>query len=340
MNGKIFRAKMLMTGNAASPLLCPSYRVLFLSTGFAHVGGYQITTSGGAVDTGSAINYPSASTPSGVENRMYWGVPTSMNEYADGQKAATVGGTEDKRSYYMQFSIMQNEAGDVGTIVMEHVLIEKIARPATSPAAVIKWGSGIGGRSFGDSATAWASTGNDGGTGWGTGVVTVSGTAITMKAQTALSSVFCQVSPTPNNTGGYPVWVSNKLLRVSYNISSSNTSACPQIRMFVLPWVTPLGTFKIGNTLWGEALDPSVWRGWYAGSLGLGLAAAPKVAGSTMETYAFTMNAPTDPAESCIMTPLMDIDQNNVQVFPTNGWNKPNATVTVTGCTMEMLSLF
>jgi len=335
MANKIFRATMHMSGNAASPLLCPSYRILFLSTGFAHAGGFQVTTTGGTTDTDSAINYPSASTASGVDTRMYWGVPTSTNQYADGQQAATVAGSEDKRSYYMTFDIMQAEAGDVGTIVMETVLIEKIVRPS-GVTPTISWGTG--GRAFNETATAWSSTGNDGGTGWGTGVFTLSDANITMKMQSTRTSVFCQVNPIVSETAGYPAWTSNKLVRVTYVLSASNTATCPQIRMFVLPWRVPLGTFQLGNTLWGEALDPSVWRGWYPFSSGLGLAASPKTTGSTIETYIYTMNAPTDSGESCILTPSVDIDQNAVQTFPTNGWSKPDATVTMSGCSFEVLN--
>jgi len=157
-----------------------------------------------------------------------------------------------------------------------------------------------------------------------------------MRMETTRKSVFCQVNPLVSETAGYPDWESGKLVRITYNLTSSNVDTCPQIRMFVIPWVVPLGTLKAGNLMWGEAMDPSVWRNWYPQSEALGLAGAPKVAGSTIETYAYTMNAPTDTAEACILTPIVDIDQNNVTTFPVNGWSKPGATVSIRGCTMEI----
>lgn len=338
MAGKIYRAKIKMTGNASTPLLCPSYRILFLSTGFAHVGGLQVTTTGGTTDTHSAVNMPSASTPDGVEARLYWGIPTSVNQYGNYQKAATVAAPEDKRSYYMTFDVMQAEAGDVGTITMENIVIEKIPRPDDT-AAAIKWGSGVtGARAFNETETKWSGTGKDVGTGWDIGVAGVSATTVTMRMQTDKTSVFCQVNPLTREDAGYPALVSNKLIRVTYNLASSNVETCPQIRMFVIPWVVPLGTLKMGNVLWGEGLDPSVWRNWYPQSSGLGLAGSPKKTGSVLETYVYTMNAPTEMSEQCILTPLVDIDQNNVTAFPINGWTKPSATVTISGCSMEILS--
>jgi len=338
MEGKIYRAVIKMTGNATTPLLCPSYRLLFLSTGFAHVGGLQVTTTGGAADTDSAINMPSASATS-VTACLYWGIPTTMNQYADGEKAATVASPEDKRAYYMTFDIMQAEAGDVGMIMMEDIRIDKIVRPAGG-ALALKWGASVGGRAFNETATAWSAITDDAGTGWGTGVCTVSDIAVNMQMQTTRKSVFCQVHPIISETVGYPAWTSNQLVRITYNLKSSNVNTCPQIRMFVLPWVVPLGTYKLGNLMWGEALDPSVWRNWYPLSSGLGLAGAPKVAGSVIETYVWTMNAPTDAAEACILTPVVDIDQNNVTTFPipVTGWQKPDAMVTMSVCSIEVLA--
>jgi len=336
LGSKIFCATIKMTGNATSPLLCPSYRLLFLSTGFAHVGGLQVTTTGGTVDTDSAINMPSDSTgTTGVEARMYWGLPRTMNQYGDGEKAATVAAPEDKRAYYMTFDVMQAQAGDIGTIVMETVLIQRIGRPIGATPS-LKWGATIGGRPFNEADTLWSHTGTDSGTGWGPGVFTVSDVEVTMRMETTRKSVFCQVNPLVSETAGYPDWESGKLVRITYNLTSSNVDTCPQIRMFVIPWVVPLGTLKAGNLMWGEAMDPSVWRNWYPQSEALGLAGAPKVAGSTIETYAYTMNAPTDTAEACILTPIVDIDQNNVTTFPVNGWSKPGATVSIRGCTMEI----
>ena len=338
MDSKIYRATIVLGGNATSPKLCPSYRILFMSTGFAHVGGFQVTTTSGTADTHSAINYPSASTPL-VTTRLYWACPKSMNQYGDGEKAATVAGTEDKRSYYMTFDAMQMEAGDIGVLTMNSVVIAKTARPAGA-APTMAWGNGA--RAFNETATAWASTGNDGGTGWGTGNVVVAADAVSLAMVAIRASVFSQVTPTVTETAGYPAWTSNKLVRVAYTLNVSNVDTCPQIRTFVLPWRVPLGTFKIGNTMWGEALDPSVWRAWYPRSLNLGLAASPKTAadgGSVFETYIYTMNAPSEAAESCILTPVLDIDQNNVTGFPTNGWAKPNATVQITGCTMEVITV-
>ena len=337
MSGKIYRAKIKMTGNATSPLLSPSYRILFLSTGFAHVGGLQVTTTGGTTDTQSAINMPSASTSDGVEVRLYWGLPSSLNQYGSYQKAAMVAAPEDKRSYYMTFDVMQGEAGDVGSIVMENVVIESIPRPANTTAA-IGWGSGAtGGRAFNETATNWSGTGKDGGTGWDIGVADISASTVTMRMQTDKNSVFCQVNPLTSENVGYPAWESKKLIRVTYNLASSSVDTCPQIRLFVLPWVVPLGTLKMGNVIWGEGLDPSVWRNWYPQSSGLGLAGSPKKTGSVIETYIYTMNAPSNADEQCILAPLVDIDQNNTTTFPVNGWTTPSATVTISGCSMEVL---
>jgi hypothetical protein len=334
MANKIYKATMRMTGNATSPLLCPSYRVLFLSTGAGHAGGFQITTTGGATDTASAINMPSAATgTTGVETRLYWGVPTSTNQYGDGEKAATVAPGEDKRDYYMQFDIMQSEAGDIGTIVLESVTVERIARPG-SVAPAIQWGPSAGGRAFNEAASIWSDTGVDGGTGWGPGTFTRGANSVTAKMQVSKSSVFCQFGPLATSALPYPAWTSNQLIRVSYTMASDNVAQCPQIRMFVLPYVTNLS--KIGNTLWGEALDTTVWRGWYAFSTGVGLAGAPKPGGSLIETYAYTMSAPTAPAEASFLTPIMDIDQNTAAL--TNGWSAPHAILTVSTCSMEVLA--
>ena len=317
-SSKIFRATLTLGGNATAPKLCPSYRILFLSTGFAHVGGFQVTTTSGTIDTHSAFNYPSASNPI-VTTRMYWAVPKTMNQYGDGEKAATVAGAEDKRDYYMTFDAMQMEAGDIGVLTLNNVVIAKTARPANVIPA-IAWGSGA--RAFNEAETAWAGTGNDGNTAWGPGNVIVTADAVSMTMVYIRSSVFAQASPRVNETAGYPAWTSNKLVRVTYLLNSSKVDTCPQIRMFVLPWRVPLGTYKIGNTLWGEALDPSVWRQWYPQNLGLGLAGSPKTpadGGSLLETYIYTMNAPTELAENCVLTPVVDIDQKSGVIFPING---------------------
>ena len=230
---------------------------------------------------------------------------------------------------------MQQEAGDIGTIMMESCIISLIPRPAAVTPA-IKWGGD--GLSFKDKETGWVGSSKDQGTGWGLGTVSITSQTVNlaMKAGTSQKSVFQQVNPVMSYKTLFPSWESNKLVRITYNLSSSDTSACPQIRMVVLPYTTNFS--RIGNTLWGEALDPSVWRTWYSGTLGLGLAGAPKTTGSVIETYIYTMNAPTDPAETSMLTPLLDIDQNKDTDFPVNGWQKPNATVTISGCSMEVLS--
>ncbi len=88
--------------------------------------------------------------------------------------------------------------------------------------------------------------------------------------------------------------------------------------------------------IWGESMSPSTFRGWYTSDTA-GLALTPKVGGSLVETYIYTMKAPTAASEAAILTPIFDIDQNKSTQFPVNGWQKPNAPLLINGMAMEVL---
>jgi len=341
MDGKIFRFTAKMSGDNTDAMKTPAYRLLFLSKNFAHTGGFQASSNTG--DTQSNPNVPSAS--ASVTARMYWSVPTTTFEYQDGGKASTF--DNDGRDYYGTFDIMQNSTTDVGSIVMSDVTIEKILRPAdATPQAAfgeIGRGADIPTLAFNDATWGWTAAAGDGGTGWGGGTASAGAgsVAVAMKAA-PIKSVFQQVQPTLGDGSIYPVWASNQLVRITWNLKSSNVSTTPDFRMFTLPWVAPNGNFKIGETNWGEAYTPSVFRGWYPGTDAIGgLACTPKTTGSIIETYIYTMNAPTATAERCVLNPTLDIDQAKGTTsspinFPINGWATPGTPLTIQGFMMEV----
>jgi hypothetical protein len=356
MNGFIYRATLSMTGTANNKLFTPAFRFLYLSRTYAHVGGIWITTVGTPNDTSSAANMPWSGNP--VNERMYWAVPTGTNQYADGQAASTIAYYDDPdgRDYFMEFDCLQTETNDSGIVYLNHVKIEKMARPG--PGTVnASWGTvtrsdgNIVGLAFNNgSGTVWTPATSDATNSWGLGTSHVGATSVTLAMQSGHTSVFQQVNPALNNalttnTGtGFPSWVTNQLMRVSYSVAISDKSLSPDYRMNVVAYHVPLTAYIFGNTQWTDEFHPSAYRTLptpytLTMSAGGGYPLSPTIGGSLVETYVYTMNAPTDASETpCILVPLLDIDASAGVSYPQAGWATPTGTFSILGCAMETLS--
>jgi len=331
--GKVNRAKYTLSGNATTPLSTPGFRIIFASANFVHLGGYIVTTYGLSLDTGSAINYPSAGVV--VNSRIYWVAPVSLiNQWQDGGKAATAVVGVDERDYVMQFDAIQTQSGDTGTIVLDSLVVDKVVRPPDVLPAVQWGGTGL---PFNGASTGWDKKLDDNGTGWGVGAASINAANITLNVCVGTtSSGFEQVNPFLSTPSIFPRWNTGQLIRTTYNLAVSDMNTCPQYRMFILGYRTDL--LKRGNVTWGESFNPSIARAKNPlNTTTPGLIASLKTTGSVMETYIFTQNAPTDPLDAVILVPVLDIDQG-VETFPIAGYSKPNGTVTLSACEMEVLN--
>lgn len=315
MAGKVYRARLDLSGTAASSAAAPGYRVMYASLGFVHIGGYQV----GSSDT--AVNSPYSG--NNVSTRAYWAVPTDLNAYGDSNPINGLGGL-DLRSYYLFFDIVQMDASDAGTLILENLAVESIARPADVTPALVYGASGTAFNADTTTAGGWfVSTGTVPGYGQGSATLTANSISINMGTGT---SGYKQVAPTSQSTV-FPVWTSGKLYRVKHVVSCATPNTAPSFRMFLLPFTGA----TLASVQWADTISPSNALAYYAPAVS-GLAGAPKAAGSTIENYYYGQNAVTATA---YLVPMIDVAQpNNWNV---NGWTRPAANLVFTTVSMEVL---
>jgi len=345
MTGKIYRAQMNLTGNGTEAQLCPGFRFLYTSLFFNHIGGFQVLTpqGGSGVAEVSEGNHPWAAHP--VNVAMYWAVPTDMVGYADGGILTTLNAGRDWRDYYIMFDEMQLEAGDIGSLIMESLTIDKILRP-TDTIPLIQWGSitrngaTTSGKKFNQSGFVWLVGTSDLGTGDGLGVASVAADSVSlrMSSNPGVTSVFQQVAPQPDAVG-FPKWSDGKLMRSSYNLSSSDAARSPQVRNLLIPYVK--GYWAMGNAIWVELINPMNCQFRYTPATYPYLAGSPKTTGSLWESYYYSMKGLSTGTDSALTTAI-DINApkpTTTTGYPRNGgWNVPNATVQIKGHALEVLN--
>jgi hypothetical protein len=332
MAGKVFRARLSLSGNAASSAAAPGYRFLYLTLGLTHAGGFQVLTPANAGEGVTATNSPW--TGNDVEARAYWAAPFDTNAYSDSDPvngSLMTGITLDFRSYYCMFDAVQTDATDAGTLMLDNLAIEAILRPANVTPAV-RWGSATGAIAFNaatDTAGGWAAM-NAGAFGFGAGTATINAGNITA-SMGAGTSGYIQLAPTSQAASVFPAWESNTLYRLTTVVSSSAVNTAPAFRMFILP-VRPNEGNPIG-VMWADTMNLSFMNFRHTPSVSSKVG-APKTSGSTLEGYIYGMTAASG-AEASILTPSFDIAQAND--WDMNSWTRPNANLTFSSVSIEKL---
>jgi hypothetical protein len=337
--GKIFKATMTMSGDAAAAGGTPGFRFLYLSTGFCHVGGFQVYSLNGS---GLPVNnLPFSGTQKVV--RMAWETPYDLSDYGDGGQLDHVANASiDLRDYYVIFDLVQLEAGETASIMMEDFTITRSPRPLDA-APVLKYGAAsanINGAGIAFSVPAsqggWQVLPGDFGTGFGEGTATVGADTMLLNRGTAGGadgSGFKQVAPFATATN-MPAWASNQLLRYSIRIAASNPLAYPAMRFFLLPYSGVGLTATLQDLVWVDSFDGTGMRGWYGPSGRTALGGSPKSGGSLLRFYAYSHTAASG---SPIILPSMDIAQGPITNY--NGWTgATDSNMTVSAYSVEVLS--
>lgn len=328
MAGYYFVATMSLSGTGATAAAEPGFRILYADGYYMHVGGLQVSTNAGI--TGANAPF----TGNNKDIKLAWAVPSDLNEYGDtGKMNKNFTPATDLRSYSMLFDLWQMDTTDSGNIMLENCLVQKVTRPASITPAK-EWGGT--GTAFNTSGNGWTVNPNAApGFNAGTGAVTASNMTLGLASSSTNNSGW--FSLVPNSLSSLPAWASGKTLRTTYKIASSDANLVPNFRFLTLAtYSSPVSGNSLGPIYWGDSFSYDVARGSVTMAQSAnGLPGAPKTAGSTIELYFVSHTAGTG-AEAAVLTPEADI-VNAAGTFPSNGWARPSATLTISSMKMELL---
>lgn len=324
-SGLIYEAKATVTGSATNAVDTPGFRLFFIANFGVHSGGMQYLT-GADTPGGQGQNIPKAG--ASKEIRIYWAAPRDLTDMGDTGLLAAYPGTPvtDKRIYGLQFDMIQQQLTDAGkNIMMTAFNLDLIPRPVNiAPAR--KYADGTNGSArFSPVVTVPQSGWYDNSEvigGYGAGVCSVGESNITIGMGSS-NSAYRKVSVGFAEAAILPDWLDGQLIRTTYVLQAPGTSV-PAFR---------LNTFFFGGAYGAimtiDNFNFDYLRSLYKPSTGPTghsiLAGTPKLAGSTVESYSYTHDAPAVP--ETFVYPQVDIVQRDGSgsgaTANWNGWTKP-----------------
>lgn len=287
---KILCARATLTTDQTVATSVGGWRLIAISWLTVHWTGISVFSVATADANTAAIDVPLSGSP--LEGQIYWAVPYELAGMGDGEAMETgdfsslINPPDDGRDYNLTFDVV--DIDDAGTLLMDAVAIESMARPADRTPQVQY---GAGGIDFNDANDGYAALGEASlvalGLTAGTGSVTASRITLTMGTMADLGGYY-KASPSPVNitaTGKF-VEVANDLVRVSYNLTSPAPNICPNVRLQA--HVFPDSQVAFDNTIWYDQIGPFDSKGIFAGpSNAVGV---PRATGSDIDCYRYTHN--------------------------------------------------
>ena len=321
--------------NAATAAESTGYRVYYAAQAFQHFGGVLSET----VPARGPIPAPLTGVDFDVE--VYWAVPYSLTEYADGELlsdfgSVTGGAFDDARDYVIMFGMIDAEPLDVDAVWLANLKVEVIGRP---PGRVpsIAWGAGA--VAFTDPTQGWTESLKEAiveGVVWPRGKVVYSPTGAWLDIGAGLSATgYQETAPRPAGFGVGTSWTAEKLVRYRLQLTSvTHVDRSPIFRVLALIWK---GTVP-QNILWIEEFGPNNMAKLWMELNGVttGSPAVPKITGSVVDTYYWTHMGGAPPLNLGVLAPTLDV-YNGGQFAPStgSGWFEANGLLRMSSFSVE-----
>lgn len=324
MADRVYRARVALIGTNATEGASCGYRLSAQSYRGAVWTGVSVLAAGGA-----ELDVPTATTP--MEAQIHFAVPSDLNNWADGGIMTTTNWVADDanaptdgRNYCLVFDGV-DLGGNTGSLYMDSVAIESYARPADKATADLEWGGA--GTAFNNSPNGYAlATAPIAGLTLGTGSVSPTGVTLTMG--TITSANWQQASQVTSTVAQKYAEVANDLVRYKVVCSSPAPNSAPNVRFQTQP-VLSTGTFAGDTTIWYDNFGPQGLRSVLTVAAATTAPASPKVAGSTIDLYRYTM-------KTAAGTRFLHFywDAYGIGSSP-NGWPVQNGSVTVSSIVLN-----
>jgi hypothetical protein len=304
----VYRASASLESTSASPATALGYRLRYHNRGFAHQGFIRFQ-SAAEPPAGDVLNTPTAGNPLTV--KAFWAARPDLGDQADDGASATVYPAGDQRNYRVCFEML-GFTGEQGTLTLESISIDRLARPAAVEPEVA-WGSGTDAIPF-DTGFA-QDNGLPATTGWTAGTATMGATNMVL---TLGGTGNRYLGRKPNGASGFGDQVkpvSNHLYRFSVTIACASREAVPCYRTVVN------SLMRVGSSTSNVQRSIS-WIDWFAfnDTTGAGtkqagyrpdtMAAcpfAPATGGSVIDTYVFSQNVADASTATTVFLPILDV---------------------------------
>jgi hypothetical protein len=268
----VYKFTATLASAAATSDDCPGFRLYYMNQALSHIGGVYFRHNATAVQYGGEELAPFTGTDKDIV--VYWAVPTHMQGHGDGEiLSATPGVTGDGRDYTLRFDLIA-DPGDSGNIVMKHVLIQSMARPARTDVK-LAWGTptanivgATAGTGFSTPPGEWKKDDFAPGALAGFTALTPTITANTLQLSTNQPSGACYSRVTSGQIGSSTVTQANTLsldanhtYRLTIEAKASAVASSPWHRCVITqqyPWDTTVGSFGAGGT------KPMFWEEFWA----------------------------------------------------------------------------
>lgn len=322
--------------NAATAAESTGYRMMYAADAFQHLGGVLVET------TPARGPAPAPATGADFDLELYWAVPYSLTEYADGEVlsdfgSVTGGSFDDARDYKLIFGMLDSDATDVDAIWLSNLKVEVIGRPAGKVPS-IAWGGGQ--VPFNDPTQGFQESEKQavvGGVVWPRGGVVYSATGSWLDIGPGLGDTgYQEAAPRPAAFGVGILWSANKLVRYRMVIASAtDVEKSPMFRILGLIWKGAIPQ----NIIWVDEYGPNNLAKLFMetpGGVTSGAPAVPKALGSVIETYYYTHIGGDPPANLGLLAPTLDV-YNPGWYAPGSGsgWQEPNGLLRISTFSTE-----